>query len=110
MSQESRLLGTGRLLQDFVRLILYKRNMRLCVTIPVLNEEKRLPNTIAQLHPFLTRHIRMNWEIVIASNGSTDSTVNIAQTLAQEYTNLRVVHFDKKGRGGALKRIWLETD
>src|SRR6185436_12804363 len=84
--------------------------MRLCVTIPVLNEEKRLRDTVGRLHPFLFQKVQMDWEIVIADNGSTDGTLRLAQSLAQDYVNVRVVHFDEKGRGGALKRVWLESD
>ena len=52
----------------------------------------------------------MDWEIVIAENGATDGTPAIADALAKEYPKIRVSHFRDKGRGGALKRTWLESD
>lgn len=84
--------------------------MRICIVIPVFNEEKALRNTIAKLHTFLAQQIHMAWEIVIADNGSTDQTWAIAELLRQEYSRVRVLHLDEKGRGRALKRAWLESD
>ena len=84
--------------------------MRVCIAIPVFNEEKRLRDAVVKLHPFLTRHVRVDWEIVIADNGSNDRTLAIAETLSREFPGVRVIHLDEKGRGGALKRTWLESD
>lgn len=52
----------------------------------------------------------MDWEIVIAENGSSDGTQLVADALAREYAKVRVNHFRERGRGGALKRTWLESD
>jgi glycosyltransferase involved in cell wall biosynthesis len=79
------------------------------VTIPVYNEEKILPQSIAALHAFLQQHCRFDWEIVIANNASIDRTQEIAEGLARQYTATRVVHLDQKGRGRALKRVWMES-
>ena len=83
--------------------------MRVCIVIPVFNEEKRLRTALIRLHPFLTQHVRMDWELAIVDNGSTDRTLAIAESLGREFPGVRVVHLDEKGRGGALKRIWLES-
>jgi glycosyltransferase involved in cell wall biosynthesis len=85
------------------------KNVRLCVTIPVLNEAARLDATITRLVGFLTQRLSLEPEIVIADNGSTDGTLAIAQSLARRWTNVRVAHFDEPGRGGALKRVWLAS-
>jgi glycosyltransferase involved in cell wall biosynthesis len=79
------------------------------VTIPVYNEEKILPSSIAMLHEFLTKHARFDWEIVIANNASIDRTQDVAERLAQQYSGVRVVHLDLKGRGRALKRVWMDS-
>ena len=79
------------------------------VTIPVFNEEKILPSSIATLHTFLTKHCRFEWEIVIANNASTDSTLEVARRLARELGGVHVVHLDQKGRGRALKKVWSES-
>ena len=79
------------------------------VTIPVFNEEKILPSSIATLHAFLTKHCRFEWEIVVANNASTDSTPKVAQRLSKEFNGVRAVHLDQKGRGRALKKVWSES-
>jgi glycosyltransferase involved in cell wall biosynthesis len=84
--------------------------MRVNITIPVFNEESRLADTIQRLHAFLMNHPGMDWEIVIANNGSTDGSLDVARELSKSCPELRVVHLDQKGRGGALKKAWLESE
>jgi glycosyltransferase involved in cell wall biosynthesis len=79
------------------------------VTIPVYNEEKILPKSIASLHSFLEQHCRFDWEIVIANNASIDGTLEVAKRLSKELSNVRVVHLEQKGRGRALKKTWTES-
>jgi glycosyltransferase involved in cell wall biosynthesis len=79
------------------------------ITLPVYNEEKALPSSIATLHAFVQKHCRFDWEIVIADNASSDRTYEIAEQLARQYTGLHVVHLDQKGRGRALKKVWSES-
>jgi glycosyltransferase involved in cell wall biosynthesis len=79
------------------------------VTIPVYNEEKILPPSIATLHDFLTKHARFDWEIVIANNASIDLTQEVAEGLARQYSGVRVIYLDLKGRGRALKKVWTES-
>ena len=79
------------------------------VTIPVYNEEKILPASIATLHEFLRKHARFDWEIVIANNASIDRTQEVAEGLAAQYSGVRVVRLDLKGRGRALKKVWSES-
>jgi glycosyltransferase involved in cell wall biosynthesis len=68
------------------------------ITIPVYNEEKILPSSIASLHAFLGQHCRFDWEIVVANNASIDGTLEVAKRLSKEFSNVRVVHLDQKGR------------
>ncbi len=79
------------------------------VTIPVYNEEKILPHSIAELHTFLREHCRFEWEIVIANNASIDRTQEVAEALARQYAGTRVIYLDQKGRGRALKKVWTES-
>lgn len=79
------------------------------ITIPVFNEERRLPKSIRRLHAFITENILQPWEIVIANNGSTDETLKVARLLEKDHANVRVENLACKGRGGALKRVWTES-
>ncbi len=79
------------------------------VVIPVYNEEKDLPRSIVILHQFLSQNLPNPWRIVIADNGSTDGTLNIAQMLSSKYNGVTYVHLSQKGRGRALRQTWLES-
>jgi glycosyltransferase involved in cell wall biosynthesis len=79
------------------------------VTIPVYNEEKVLALSIRAVTAFLEAHCHYSWEIVIANNGSTDRTLEIASALAAAFKSVRVLHFPEKGRGRAVKRAWLQS-
>lgn len=78
------------------------------VTIPVLNEEATLAQNVRILHVFLKKHFpkKAQWRIVIADNGSTDSTPEIAQSLLAELPEVAFVKVPKKGVGLALKTSW----
>ncbi|MCY7328735.1 MAG: glycosyltransferase [Saprospiraceae bacterium] len=78
------------------------------VTIPVLNEEQTLVLQVRTLHRFLSQHFpdTKQWQIVIADNGSTDTTRNLALELANELPEVKLVQVPKKGVGLALKTSW----
>ena len=41
-------------------------------------------------------------EIIIINDGSSDRTKEIAESLAKDYANVRVLHQENKGHGGAV--------
>ena len=80
------------------------------VVIPVLNEEEALPRCIASLRQFLEDHSPYSFRIVIADNGSTDKTPDIAEMLSKEYPDVSWTRLELRGRGRALRKTWLESD
>ena len=80
------------------------------IVIPVLNEEKALPGSIACLHGFLSENVARPWRIVIADNGSTDTTPHVSHTLAEQYEEVSYLRIEQRGRGCALRKAWLESD
>ncbi|MGU3432349.1 glycosyltransferase [Actinomycetes bacterium M1A6_2h] len=80
------------------------------VVIPVYNEERDLETCIRRLHWFLTTEVPYSSSITIADNASTDSTLEVARRLEAEIDGVRVRHLDEKGRGRALKAVWLASD
>ena len=78
------------------------------VTIPVLDEEATLQSQTAKLHAFLRKHYPdlQQWNILIADNGSTDATPDLARELEQEYPNVHLVKVPRRGVGLALKTSW----
>ena len=79
------------------------------VVIPVLNEERALPGSVGKLRAFLDSHPGRDWRIVIADNGSTDDTLEIARDLARSVPSLSVARLEQRGRGRALKKTWSES-
>lgn len=78
------------------------------ITIPVLNEAETLEHQVKTLYAYVLKLYpnEGQWNIVIADNGSTDQTPNIAQDLAQTFSNVQVVQVPKRGVGLALKTSW----
>ena len=82
---------------------------RVDVVLPVYNEEKDLPVSVATLHEFLARRCPYDWQIVIADNASTDGTPAVARSLAAKHARVRYLHLPLKGRGRALRQAWLTS-
>ena len=80
------------------------------VVIPVYNEERALPQSVATLREFLSKNLPQSCKIVIADNASTDKTWEVAQDLARRYPDVVAQHIDQKGRGRALKHSWLQSE
>jgi glycosyltransferase involved in cell wall biosynthesis len=81
-----------------------------CV-IPVYNEQRRLEANIEKLHDFLTANLAAyDWCIVIADNASTDATPEIARRYASRLGRVVYYRLERKGRGRALKRTWMDSN
>jgi putative flippase GtrA len=80
------------------------------IVIPVYNEEHDLPGSVRRLHRFLATEVPYPSRITIADNASTDDTLAVAEALAEELTDVDVIHLDAKGRGGALYTAWMASD
>jgi glycosyltransferase involved in cell wall biosynthesis len=78
------------------------------VTIPVLDEEAALEQNVLVLHRFLQTHFPQpgQWRILIADNGSTDRTAEIAQRLARNVPEIAYIKVPERGVGLALKTSW----
>jgi putative flippase GtrA len=79
------------------------------VAVPVFNEQAILESSIRTLHKYLSTRIDLKWRITIANNASTDDTADIADRLAASLTGVVAVHLGEKGRGRALKQVWLHS-
>lgn len=80
------------------------------VIVPVYNEERELASSVLRLQSFLQTSFPYDFRVIVADNASTDSTLEIAQRLAQRHDRIGVVHLDAKGRGRALRQVWLASD
>jgi len=80
----------------------------LSIIIPAYNEESRLPNTLEQVFHFLGKQSFQS-DVIVVENGSTDKTFGVAQKFADQHKNLRVIHNQERGKGGAVQRCVLEA-
>jgi glycosyltransferase involved in cell wall biosynthesis len=73
------------------------QGVSMTILMPCLNEAKTLPCCIGKARAYLTRR-SVQGEIVVADNGSTDGSREIAETLGA-----RVVPVSQRGYGNALR-------
>ena len=74
----------------------------LSVFLPVYNEESNLQKVILKTKDVLIR-VAENWELTIVNDGSTDSTLSVAEELVKGDGRIRIVNHEKnKGYGAAL--------
>ncbi|MCX6499183.1 MAG: bifunctional glycosyltransferase family 2/GtrA family protein [Arthrobacter sp.] len=79
------------------------------VTIPVFNEERDLEACLRRLHAYLRDSFPHPFRITVADNASTDGTLKTAERVARELREVNVVHMAEKGRGNALRKVWLAS-
>lgn len=80
----------------------------LSIIIPAYNEEKRLPDTLAQVFDFLQKQA-YEYEVLVIENGSRDQTFAVAQSFARNQPALRVIQNQERGKGLAVRRGMLEA-
>ena len=66
----------------------------LSVIMPALNEEKNIKKAVINTINALNKH-KINGEIIIINDGSTDNTANIVQELSKNIDNLKIITHEK---------------
>ncbi len=80
-----------------------KKLSSLSVFFPCFNEAKNIPTLVEQALDFMPT-VANEFELIIVNDGSTDATEQISQTLAEEYSQVKVVsHDENRGYGAALQ-------
>jgi glycosyltransferase involved in cell wall biosynthesis len=79
------------------------------VIVPVYNEEAILPKSIETLVGFLRENVRIPYRVLITDNASIDRTEEVARRLAERFPEVEYRRIPRKGRGGALTTVWLES-
>lgn len=72
------------------------------LVIPVLNEEHRLPATLAELGPFL-RGWRWRCRVVIVDNGSVDATAEVVDRVGPIGAGVELIGCRTRGKGAAVR-------
>lgn len=78
--------------------------LNLSIIIPVCNEQEIIGKNIKTFLNYFGRHKRVGkFEIIVAENGSTDKTREIARGLEKTYKLVRLIEIPKRSLGRALK-------
>ena len=76
--------------------------------IPAYNEQARIASTIKALIDYLavwsTEAPARTWELIVVSDGSTDSTAQIVSKIAESDDNVRLIDAPHGGKGAAVRR------
>lgn len=80
----------------------------LSVIVPAYNEEQRLPATLVRMREYLDGRDE-EYEVLVVDDGSTDATVAIARTAAEDWPQLRVLALDRNTGKGAAVRLGMLT-
>ncbi|KAL7300245.1 hypothetical protein TKK_0006884 [Trichogramma kaykai] len=81
-------------------------SVNISVIVPAYNEETRLHPMLNDCLKYLEEKSRsgVSYEIIIVSDGSTDKTVEVAESYAKKYNTIRVLALTKnRGKGGAVR-------
>lgn len=74
----------------------------LSVFFPAFNEEKSIQSTVEKAIKEL-EDIKLNYEIIIVNDGSTDNTQMVAESLCEKFKEVKVLNQENGGYGLALR-------
>lgn len=83
---------------------------RVDVVLPCYNEAPVLRASVERALACFAEHPRFDWRLVIADNGSTDGSADLARALDAEHGPVHALVLPVKGRGRALREAWLASD
>jgi glycosyltransferase involved in cell wall biosynthesis len=76
--------------------------------IPAYNEEARIASTVKTLVEYLavwsSEAVDRGWELIVISDGSTDSTAKIVSEIASVEDHVRLIDAPHGGKGSAVRR------
>lgn len=78
-----------------------KKAVFLSVVIPAFNEEKNILNTLKRVEGFLNEQ-EYSYEILVMDDGSTDSTVEVANNFARANKNVKVHSLPHRGKASTV--------
>jgi dolichyl-phosphate beta-glucosyltransferase len=74
----------------------------LSIVIPALNEELRLPPSLAKIDAFLQTQ-NFTCEVIVVDNGSTDQTAAVVAKFAESHPYVKFIQLAVRGKGRAVK-------
>ena len=86
------------------------RVTKVTVVLPAHNEVRNLKRAVEKTTDFLTG-IDQDFEIIIAEDGSTDGTAEMAESISDSNHRIRYTHHDRRlGRGRALTEAFKQSE
>lgn len=74
------------------------------IVLPAFNEQHSIADSVHRMCKFCDRNLsEYRWHIMIAENGSTDSSPGLSDQIAESNPAVQVIHLPNPGRGGALR-------
>lgn len=83
--------------------------VKTCLVLPVYNEVQQLERSVLLIGAASEDWAHLDLELVIADNGSTDGTGEVADQLSGRFPRVRHERLHEKGRGRALRRTWMNS-
>ena len=78
------------------------KRSELSIVIPAYNEQASLPYTLSELQAFVCDE-KLDCEIIVVDNGSTDATSVVIQQAMARFPTLRLLRTDRRGKGLAVR-------
>lgn len=76
------------------------------LVVPLLNEAHVLEKSVHSIRDFLLASFPYRWSILLADNGSSDGTPEIAKDLSARFAEVECLALAERGRGRALRLAW----
>jgi hypothetical protein len=78
----------------------------LTVSIPAYNDQISLVKLVEDIHAVCSR-AKLNYDLLIINDGSSDDTLKVAQGLAEKYSNISIIHHKENlGFGPTLREVF----
>jgi len=83
--------------------------LKITIIIPAYNEEKRIPRCLKRVLEYCNER-EWDYEVLVAEDGSTDSTVKIVKDFASNEKRIKLLSFTERlGKGGGIKNAMLQA-
>jgi len=69
---------------------------KISIILPTLNEEKNLKILVPEISSLFENDLKLEYEIIVVDDGSTDNTSNIIKKASLKYRWIRYVRNEKK--------------
>lgn len=86
--------------------------LKVDICLPIKDEEEIMPKSFKQILDFIQLESQdVDWRLVAAVNGSSDSSYKIAKDFESKYPQfIKTVDIKERGKGRAIKIVWDQSE